>query len=398
MMTFEDVTSRLALESSYNTLIAVQKETLDHLAEAVSVFGGDGRIKLWNPSYAEMWNLNPEDLEGEPHINRIIEKKKSFFAEDSWESSKRSILSRALNNNVSPTRLTCLDQDNKHTLIDIAAVPLPDGGVLVTYTDITSAVEIENALREKAQALEAAEQLKLDFLANVSYQLRTPLNSIMGFNDILNNEYFGPLNDKQKEYTADIQESSEKLLELINNILDLASLEAGFMTLERHDVDVKDMMDHVFDMVNEWARKDDIHVDYACPDDIGSLNADGSRLQQALLNIIRNAIAFTPENGTISLSASADKNAMHFTVSDTGKGISNEDKSRIFEPFERAQGQKKQRLNKSGAGIGLSLVQRIAEAHNGHVGLESEEGQGTTVTLTIPMTSTKTSFKIPAQS
>ena len=117
-------------------------------------------------------------------------------------------------------RLECSDD----TLVEFVTVPLPDGGVLITYTDVTDTVRVENALREKAAALEAAERLKLDFLANVSYQLRTPLNAIMGFNEILGQGMFGDLNNKQTEYTGYIGEASERLLGLINDILDLSTL------------------------------------------------------------------------------------------------------------------------------------------------------------------------------
>lgn len=397
MMTFEDVTSRLALESSYNTLIAVQKETLDNLGEAVCVFGGDGRLKLWNPSYYRMWGFQPEDLQGEPHINTVVDKTQSFFSDEEWPDYKRLLTAKALSREPSEERLTCTPEDGDAMLLDLSVVPLPDGGVLMTYIDVTSTVEVENALREKAQALETAEQLKLDFLANVSYQLRTPLSSIMGFTDILNNEYFGPLNDRQKDYTTDIRSASERLLELINNILDLSTLEAGYLTLDRSEFAVKDMLGRVFDLVNDWARKDEIKVVLDCPDDIGTLNADERRIRQAMVNLVRNAIAFTPEGGEITLRARAEKSAIHLIVSDNGAGIAAEDKARIFEPFERAQTGKNARLTRSGAGIGLSLVQRIAEAHSGHVELDSDEGAGTTVTLIIPMTSTKTSLKIPAK-
>lgn len=397
MMTFEDVTSRLALESSYNTLMAVQRETLDNLAEAVSVFGGDGRLKLWNPAYASLWDLSAEDLESEPHINSLALKKQSFFTADSWETNKRRIIEKALKHNLAPKRITC-DNGSKPRLLDVSSVPLPDGGALVTYRDITSAVEIENALREKALALETAEQLKTDFLANMSYQLRTPLNSIMGFTDILSNEYFGPLNERQKDYTLDIHQASEKLLSLVNNILDLSTLDAGFMALERADFTVSDMLHTLEDMVIDWARKEKIELLVRCDDTLDTLNADQKRIQQALINLVRNALSFTPEGGQITVEANAVKNAIHFTVTDTGAGIAKEDTARIFKPFERAQSGQKHSLSKSGAGIGLSLVRKIAEAHNGSVDLTSEEGKGTAVTLIIPQTSVKTCLKIPAQS
>lgn len=391
MMTFEDVTSRLELESSYNTLIAVQKETLDNLGEAVAVYGGDGRLKLWNPACARLWGLNPEDLEGEPHISKLVEKVVKYFDKDEWPQRREEIISNALDRQMREGRFKRID----NTQIDFSTVPLPDGGVLVTYTDVTDTVRVENALREKNAALEAAEQLKLDFLANVSYQLRTPLNAIMGFNEILDQQYFGPLNDKQKEYTRDIHKASERLLELVNDILDLATLEAGYMSLQRSDVKIYDLMGGVTDLVSDWARKGNIEVHLHCPKNIGKITADEKRLKQAVINVIRNAITFTPAGGRIDLTARKKSNALEIEVKDTGVGIQKEDRKRIFEPFERAQsGLGEARLSRSGAGLGLSLVKNIIALHGGDVSLESEPGQGTTVTISLPFTSVKTSLNV----
>ena len=392
MMTFEDVTSRLELESSYNTLIAVQKETLDNLGEAVAVYGGDGRLKLWNPAFGRLWNLNPEDLEGEPHVSAIVEKLSNFFDPKEWEDRKEELASKALDRMMHEGRLRRAD----NTLIDFTTVPLPDGGVLITYIDVTDTVRVENALREKNAALEAAEQLKLDFLANISYQLRTPLNAIMGFNEILDQEYFGPLNDRQKEYTRDTQKASERLLELINDILDLATLEAGYLTLERTDISIYQMMNNVQELVSDWARKADIEVHLKCAKNIGKITADEKRLKQAIINVVRNAINFTPPNGQITLAAKKQKEGIEIQIIDTGIGIPDEDKSRIFEPFERAQGGTKEgRPARTGAGLGLSLVKNIMALHGGRAELDSTPGEGTVVSLFIPFTSIETGFKIP---
>ncbi len=392
MMTFEDVTSRLELESSYNTLIAVQKETLDNLGEAVAVYGGDGRIKLWNPAFGRLWNLNPEDLDGEPHISSIVEKKASFFTKEEWTERKEELTAKALDRMMHEGRLKRAD----NTLVDFTTVPLPDGGVLITYIDVTDTVRVENALREKNAALEAAEQLKLDFLANVSYQLRTPLNAIMGFNEILDQEYFGPLNTRQKEYTRDTHKASEHLLELINDILDLATLEAGYLTLQREDISVYELMSSVKDLVSDWARKAEIEVHLKCAKNIGKITADNKRLKQAIINVIRNAINFTPAHGEITLAANKRKDGIEILIQDTGVGIRKEDKLRVFEPFERAQsGALDAKTARTGAGLGLSLVKNIIMLHGGSVNLESEPGIGTKVSLFIPFTSIETPFKIP---
>ncbi|MGB4108206.1 MAG: PAS-domain containing protein [Alphaproteobacteria bacterium] len=391
MMTFEDVTSRLQLESSYNILIAVQKETLDNLAEAVAVFGGDGRLKLSNPAYGRLWGLHPEDLEGEPHITKIVDKMRHCFQNDEWPTRREELIASGLDRLMHEGRLTRGDG----ALVDFVTVPLPDGGVLITYTDVTDKMRVENALREKNAALEAAEQLKLDFLANVSYQLRTPLNAIMGFNEILEQQYFGPLNDRQREYTRDIKEASERLLGLINDILDLSTLEAGYMKLTRAELKVGPMLQSVFDLVQGWARKEDINITFDCPADTGTVIGDERRLQQAVINLVRNAIAFTPAGGQIVLGAARRKDGIAIFVKDTGFGIAKEDRMRIFEPFQRAGGGRR-KSSRTGPGLGLPLVRSIVALHGGTVDLESEQGKGTIVTLILPSASVKTSLKIPA--
>jgi len=392
MMTFEDVTSRLELESSYNTLIAVQKETLDNLGEGVAVYGGDGRLKLWNPAFSRLWGFHPEDLDGEPHISKLVDKKQNYFEKDEWPAKREELIAKGLDRIMHEGRLKRAD----NTLVDFSTVPLPDGGVLITYIDVTDSMRVENALREKNAALEAAEQLKLDFLANVSYQLRTPLNAIMGFNEILDQEFFGNLNERQKEYTHDINEASTRLLGLINDILDLSTLEAGYMTLNNEDVKIYSLMHSIGDLVSDWARKKQIEVKVTCAKNIGTINADEKRLKQAIINVIRNAINFTPEKGEIALSAKRKKDGMEITITDNGIGIPKEDRSRVFEPFERAQvGANDKTPSRSGAGLGLALVKNIIALHGGQIKIESENKKGTTVIIFLPLIAQETPLKLP---
>lgn len=379
MMNFEDVTSRLELESSYNTLIAVQKETLDNLAEGVAVYGGDGRLKLWNPSFGRMWGLNPEDMEGEPHISRIVARMKSYFGEGERDAMHEKMMALGLERDISKGRFERRDG----TQVDYATVPLPDGGVLITYTDVTDSVRVENALREKNAALEAAEQLKLDFLANVSYQLRTPLNAIMGFNEILEQQYFGPLNARQIEYTRDIRGASEKLLGLINDILDLSSFEAGYMELEIAPVSVREMMENIADLASDWARKEKITLKLLCPANIGKIEMDETRIKQAVMNLLRNAIAFTPENGAIELRTRRRRDVLEIEVKDNGIGIAREDQVRVLQPFERVEAGGPHAAR--GGGLGLSLVQNIASLHGGAFALDSAPGEGTSATISLPL-------------
>jgi signal transduction histidine kinase len=378
MMTFEDVTSRLELESSYNTLIAVQKETLDNLAEAVVVYGGDGRIRLWNPAFSQLWALNPEDLNGNPHISKLSERMSPFFGADWADKQKNKLIELGLDRNESKGRMP-VRTDGIH--LSYATMPLPDGGVMVSFYDITDSALVETALRDKNEALEAADQLKTDFIANVSYQLRTPLNTIMGFSEILDNQYFGPLNERQQEYTKGIHEAGERLANLIDDILDLASIEAGYLELKKEPVNIGGLLNGLYDLTKEWARKRKIAVKIFCPPSIPQISADERRLKQAILNLIRNAINFSPEGGNIEISAIQSGDRIDITIQDSGIGIPEEDLARIFQPFERLQHAGKQ----AGAGLGLSLVKNIIELHNGVIEIDSEEGKGTKVRLILPI-------------
>jgi signal transduction histidine kinase len=370
---YEDVTDKLALERSYNTLIEVQRETLDNLYEAIAVFGSDGRLKLWNPVYAQMWQLKPEDLSGEPHVSEIIEKTRVFFDEsDDWPALKRRIITRLTTHSASSTRL----QRRDGSMLQAVTVPLPDGNILLSYLDVTDSSRVEHALRERNEALETAARLKSEFIANVSYELRTPLNAIIGFSEILTNQYFGELNTRQLDYSRGILDSSNRLLSLINDILDLATIEAGYMTLEIQEVDIHTLMSSVLALTRERARRQNLKLEFACPTDIGTLTADERRLKQALFNLISNALKFTPPGGTVTLGARRDGPNLALFVADTGVGVPREDQARIFDKFERGNPHARQ----SGPGLGLSLVKSFIELHGGWVEMDSRPGSGTTVT------------------
>lgn len=380
MMTFEDVTSRLALETSYNTLMAVQRETLENLAEGVSVFGSDGRLKFYNPRFLTLWNLNPEELEGEPHVNEVVEKTRRFF-KLGWQDVEDVLTRMGLERR---EQMQQLNRDDD-TVLECISVPMPDGGVMVTYRDITDKMRAEIALHEKAQALEEAEKLKLDFLANVSYQLRTPLNAMTGFTEILKNRYFGDLNPKQDEYVSGILDAGQRLMTLIDDILDLSTIEAGYLGLKLETVDVGKLLREVHDLTREWAGRETLQTTLDCPADIGMVRADARRLKQILVNLIRNAISFTPGGGAIAVTAEGTGEYVKISVKDTGIGIHPDDVEKLFTPFKRSA--TTTALGKaSGPGLGLSLVRNIAHLHGGDAELHSVMGEGTTVTVTLPRT------------
>ncbi len=378
MFLYEDVTDRLVLERSFNTLTEVQRETLNNLHEGVAVFGGDGRLRLSNPEFARLWNLAPEDLADRPHVADLIEKTKPLFpAAGNWAERKALLVMRITEPEPRAGRLERVDQKT----FDYALTPLPDGAALLTYLDVTDRQRVERALRERNLALEAADRLKTEFIANVSYELRTPLNAIIGFAEILTNEFFGKLNDRQKDYTRNIIVSSHALRNLINDILDLASIEAGYMTLDQGMVDIAALLGGVAQLTRERARERELTVAIDCPAGIGAVPGDERRLKQALFNLISNAIKFTPHGGRITLNARREDGEVALSVSDTGIGIAPEEQDRVFAKFERgSQGRQ------AGAGLGLALVKSLIELHRGRVQLKSARGQGTTVTCLLPAT------------
>ena len=379
MLTLEDVTSHLKLETSYNTLMAVQQETMDNLSEGVVVFGEDGRLKLSNQAFAKMWNIPPEELAGALHISKLVEKTKGFFDADIWPDLRQTLLGNGLEREPRRGRL----ERNNGSVLEYSIMPLPDGNILNAYFDITDTVKVEQALLEKNAALQTAERLKTDFLANMSYQLRTPLNAIMGFAEMLQQQYFGKLNERQMEYTGSMIEAGQRLISLVNDILDLSTIEAGYLSLYPTEINVKSLIDRVAQLTREWARKQKLEIVIICPDENLTVMADERRLKQVLLNLISNAINYSPSGGQITLSAEKRGEYALLGVRDTGMGIPAEDMASVFTPFERIKSKKVHR--RSGAGLGLTLVKNIVELHGGIAAIESKEGVGTLVTCLLPV-------------
>jgi len=383
MFVHEDVTDKLALESSYNTLIAVQRETLDNLAEGIAVFGPDGKLRLSNPAFARIWKLPKEFLQTEPHIAELLEHMKPLFNFGSnWAEFKNEIVGYTLDRSSRKGRIERADQ----SIIEFLTIPLPDGAAVNSYLDVTDSVRVEQALRASNMALATADRLKSEFVANVSYQLRTPLNTIMGFAEILTNQYFGTLNDRQLEYTRTIMDASKRLLILINDVLDLATIEAGRMALNRRMVSVADLLNTSKQMTAEWARQQSLEIIIDCPSDLGEFEVDEHRMKQALFNLISNSIKYTPAGGRITLEGRRKDNWIVLSVSDTGIGIPDSDRERVFGKFERANSQARQ----SGAGLGLSLVKSFVELHGGRIEISSQVNKGTRISCYVPIRAQET--------
>ncbi|MEK6747146.1 MAG: ATP-binding protein [Pseudomonadota bacterium] len=376
LFAYEDVTDRLALERSYNTLIAVQRETLDNLHEGVAVFGEDGRLKLSNPGYLLMWNLEVEFVNSEPHIRELLEKYRTLFAVEDWESFKNQHMEQLLTRDFNSRRIE--RSDGK--VIDCRKVPLPDGATLITYLDITDSTLVERSLRERNDALSEADRLKTEFLANVSYELRSPLTSISGFSEMLRQEYFGTLSDKQREYVEGIHQSSQHLMQLINDILDLAGIEAGYMRLNISRFDIYAMMKPVLSLIQERSKENSITIKFECPSKIGKMIGDETRLKQILFNLLSNAIKYSQEGGKISFGAKeTEAGEIMLWVEDDGQGIPIDEQEVVFSKFYKGRNQeaaKGKSTSRSGTGLGLPIVKSFIELHGGRVVLNSESQKG----------------------
>src|SRR5205085_5691300 len=201
------------------------------------------------------WGLSEADLAGEPHFGDIVEKTRDLYREDGdWPAMREQVIAQVTQQTHWSGRLDRRDG----SVLQLATVPLPDGNVLFTGLDVTDTARVERALRERNEALETADRLKSEFIANVSYELRTPLNAIIGFAEILAHQYFGQLSERQLEYSRGILDSSHRLMSLINDILDLATIEAGYMALETGPVDIRAMLKAVITLTRERARNRDL--------------------------------------------------------------------------------------------------------------------------------------------
>jgi signal transduction histidine kinase len=342
------------------------------------VFAADGRLQLSNVRFAELWSLDPARLAGKPHIDDLLAATAASFVDPEGSRNVRDVLRRATSSDRregSSARFSLTDG----RMLEFAAVPLPDGNALFTYLDVTDSQRIETALRDRNEALEAADHLKSAFVANISYELRTPLTAISGFSEMLAGGYAGALNERQTEYVASILTSSERLQLLIDDILDHAITEAGQLALDIGSIELGSMARSVAAMAVEAAQIRGVTLDVAIDDAVGVIEGDERRLRQVLYNLVTNAVRFTPQNGRVELSATGNARSVTIRVADNGIGIPTAEQKIIFDRFRKGSN-----AGPQGVGLGLALVRQFVELHGGRVELSSSVGKGTTVTLRLP--------------
>jgi signal transduction histidine kinase len=264
-------------------------------------------------------------------------------------------------------------------------------GLLKTFAD-QAGIAIQNArlfheIQDKSRQLEVANRHKSEFLANMSHELRTPLNAIIGFSEVLSEQMFGDVNEKQMEYLQDIHSSGQHLLTLINDVLDLSKIEAGRMELDLSCFDMGLLLENSLTLVRERAQRHGLAVALEVGDGLAEWVADARKVKQVVVNLLTNAVKFTPTGGSVTVRArradAGDRARAEISVTDTGVGIAVEEQALVFEEFRQASGDYLRKAE--GTGLGLSLSKRFVELHGGALAVASQPGQGSTFTVTLPL-------------
>lgn len=378
LLIFEDRTEQAQLASARDILLRVRTATFDNLFEAIAVFAADGRLSIWNRLFAEIWGLPDEILIKHPRLDEIL----PLMSLHLKKPSQISIIGELV-------RMTTANREQRRSkaafaderIFQIATIPLPDGNALFTMLDMSDSLKIEHALRDRNAALQEADGIKARFLANMSYEFRTPLTSISGFADLLKAGVAGDLNDQAKEYVDAILMSAERLSEQINTVLDYSQSEAGVMPIAREKVDVHKLFVDVAAAKAGFAKERDVVLHLQIEEAKGTFSLDPKRIGQAISQILDNAIRYHKSGGEVLLFARTSRDQLEIIVSDNGPGISEENQKIV-------QGDGKKALQLSDdpilQGLGLPLAKQLIETHHGTFRIESKPGEGSTIIMTIP--------------
>lgn len=386
---YENVTEQLALERRYNAMSRVQVETIDNLGEGIATFGPDGLLRLANPAFWALSGAEPSDV-GD-HVSAIGA---TVPAGDVpvWRDLAELVTGFTDHRTAVEGRL---EREDGSRVLDYAFSPLPDGSTLATFTDVTDRVNVARALVERNSALVEADRLKNAFIEHVSYELRSPLTTIIGFTQILARPETGALNARQREYTDYISTSSEALLTIIDGILDLATIDAGIMELEHAPVDVADTVQRALDGLKDRIAEAALDVRLDVGDGARFFDGDPQRVRQILFNLLSNAVAHSPQGGEITVEARRDDTFVAISVRDRGVGIDAAKAEAVFERFMTGAGQGGRR---GGVGLGLSLVKGFVELHGGSVSVVPVDGPGAEVMVRFPRYATRTGSRSTAAS
>ena len=375
LLIFEDRTEQVQIASARDTLLRVRTATFDNLFEALGVFAADGRLQLWNNKLRAIWGFEEEFLSGHPRVDAFAE-----AAAPKLATPSRSVLIPELVRSATVDRQQRGGRvalaDGRH--FEFAAVPLPDGNALFTMLDISDSRRAEQALRDRNDALEAADRVKTAFVANMSYELRTPLTSISGFAEMLGEGYAGTLSTEAKAYVEAILESVARLSLLIDEVLDLTQNEGE--TVEMGDVDLAATARAAATEITPLAKRKGLEFVVEVARSTGRVRGDARRLRQVVEHLLRHAVGGTNEGGRVLLHADGTASTARIIVSDDGAGMGPDAVAHAFDKFAGAGADGGERVLE----LGLPLARQFVEAHGGTIDLVSEPGQGTLLTVTLP--------------
>jgi len=375
LLLFSDITGELRLKAQYNGLIQVQQATLDKLNDAVAVFGSDGRLRLHNEAFSRFWNVTPAAVEAAADFDGVVELcVPRLHDAQFWRELKGRVT------DPDPRARIAISGEAKTSddrIVAYQSRPLPDGATLVAFADITDTRKLERAVADRSAALAEAERLKRDFVGNVSYELRTPLTTILGYSELLDRAG-DALSERARGHVTAVRSAASQLARSIDDVLDMAQIDADEMALDLRDVAVMDLLKACAD---RWARRAveiGVNLEVVCDSAIGGIRADQRRLGQILDHLVENALGQTPAGGVVTLAARRALGEIQLQVSDTGRGIAFHVQAHIFDRFVGR--------DRGGPGLGLALVKALIELHGGWVALESEPGAGATFTCHLPET------------
>ena len=371
----EDRTEQVQLAGARDTLLRVRTATFDNLFEAIAVFAPDGRLHLWNQRFRRLWGVDEPTLAAHPRVDVLMGGLADRLAKPNQISIVQEVIRAATlerTQRVGEIRF----RDGRY--FDFAAIPLPDGNALLIMLDVSDNRKMESALRERNEALEAADKVKTAFLSRMSYELRTPLTSIGGFGEMLQAGYAGKLSDGQQAYVDAIMDSVAVLGRQIDNVLDLAQGEAGTLVVERAPVDVVLLLRGALGQAKLLADAEGIELVGNLSAGLGEIRGDSARLSRLVAGLLDNAIRYTAptrkRGGRVLLHADGDARGVDIIVSDNGPGM----------PEAVVAVTKGQQAGTQSGGIGLALARQLVAAHGGTMEVMSEKGQGTLVRVSLP--------------
>ena len=372
LLLFSDITGELKLKAQYNSLIKVQSATLDKLSDAVAVFGSDGRVRLMNSAFHSFWAIATDD-EAPIDFDGVSDQALPLFGDKGfWLELKGRVT------DPDPAARAAAEgelKDTKTRHVAWRTQPLPDGATLIVFSDISAKRALEQAVEARERALAESERLKRDFVGNVSYELRTPLTTIIGYSEFLQSLGLN-INDKALAHLSAIQTAAGQLARSIDDVLDMAQIDAGEMGLTRSNTALEELLTRSLARALPTAKTRNVELELEIGKNATHARLDPRRIGQVLDHLMDTALRASIPGGRIRLKTSRTEEGIKIEVIDNGRGLPFHVQARIFDRFVGRE--------HGGPGLALALVKALVELHGGTVTVESEPGAGSTFEILLP--------------